>query len=348
MNKAQVSIHARATLVAAAALALAAVSPVAAGYSSTSLVDVPASEYLDHMQYEIDLVIAVSADEEISDYGTLNFNFGIGGMSEVGVAAYSVWEEVALAAHFKVEAIDEEHFFKYQPAFSVGMDNLTIGDGIVSNAGNRHPRDTAAYDLDFQDNITAYGVFSKTIDPVGTFHVGWGTGRFVGEGPRSRKLRGVFAGYNRRIWKTFEIMIEEDGRDVNVGVRHIFPWITLGAAIEKAEQLWSPDFDPYYSITIEFSPRPLHTGPERLQARRNIRSATGEIDVLKRRIEDEQELVAALREEVYAMTAEYRDQGIDPSSAAAVNLEIERLERALEAARENQPYEDAPDNGGGI
>jgi hypothetical protein len=330
------------------AVVLAAATPALGGYSSTSLVDVPASEYLDHMQYEADLIIAVSGDEDISDYGTLNFNFGIGGMSEVGLAAYSVWEEIAVAAHFKVEVIDEEHYFKYQPAFSVGMDNLTIGDGTISNAGNRYPRDTAAYDLDYKDNISVYGVFSKTIDPVGTFHAGWGGGRFVGQGPTSEKMRGIFLGYNRRIWKTFEIMIEEDGRDVNVGVRHTFPWITLGAAIEKAEQLGSDDFDPYYSITIEFSPRPLHTGPERLQARRSIRSAEGEIDVLRRRIEDERELVTALREEIYAMTAEYKDQGIDPSSAATVNLEIERLERALDAARENQSDEATRDNEGGI
>lgn len=337
----------RAAFILAAVSAVYGPGPALAGYSSTSLIDVPASEYLDHLQYEADFILAVSGKSYVSPYGVANFNLGVAGMSEVGLALYSVWEEPVLGAHFKVELIDEEHFSRYQPAVSLGMDNLTIGDGIISHVGNRLPRDTAAYDMDFRDNISPFVVTSKTISPFGTFHLGWGYGRFIGAGPRSSYFHGVFMGCNVRVWKTFEVMVEEDGRDVNVGVRHILPWITVGAAVEKAEQLWG-DYEPFYTITVEFSPRPLHTGPERLAVRRAIRSCEERLGFLARRVDAEEEMIAAIRGRIYDLTDEYEGQGIFAGNIDQVRVEIEELERKLEAAEEERETERAPGEGAGI
>ncbi len=332
------------------ALAAVAVSVVLAagttfaGYSSTSLIDVPASEYLDNMQYEVDMILAVSGDPVVSNYGVLNLSLGVGGMSEVGLAVYSVWDEAALGAHFKVELIDEEHFSRFQPAVSVGMDNLTIGDGIITHAGDRLPGDTGAYDTDFRDNISPFVVASKTVGPVGTFHLGWGRGRFVGSGPKSRYFHGIFIGYNRRIWKTFEIMVEEDGRDVNVGVRHVLPLVTVGAAVEKVEQL-AGDFKPFYSLTVEFSPKALHTGPERLEARRGIRKLKGQVGFWRRQVDRESEIVTALRQRIYESTAEYGDQGMDIKNLDLIYAEIDNMEKVLESAKEKAPAESASGDG---
>ncbi len=331
-------------LVAVAAGVVLAAGTAFAGYSSTSLIDVPASEYLDHLQYEADMIVAVSGDPIVSNYGVFNLNLGVAGMSEVGLAVYSVWDEAALGVHFKVEIIDEEHFSRFQPAFSVGMDNLTIGDGIITHAGDRLPGDTGAYDTDFRDNISPFVVASKTVGPLGTFHLGWGRGRFVGSGPKSRHLHGIFFGYNRRIWKTFEIMVEEDGRDVNVGVRHILPWITVGAAVEKAEQL-AGDYEPFYSVTVEFSPRPLHTGPERLEARRGIRKLKGQVGFWRRQVDRESEIVTALRQQIYESTAEYGDQGMNVENLDLIYAEIDDMEKVLESAKEKAPAERAPGDG---
>jgi hypothetical protein len=331
-------------LACAAALAAAA-GPAGAGYSSTSLIDVPASEYLDHLQYEGDFTLAVSADPVVSNYGVLNFNLGVSGMSEVGLAVYSLWDEAALGAHFKVEVIDEEHYGRYQPAVSVGMDHLTIGDGIISYAGDRLPPDTAAYDMDFRDNVSPFVVASKTISPLGTFHLGWGYGRFTGAGPRSSRMHGIFAGYNVRIWKTFEVLVEEDGRDINVGVRHVLPWITIGAAVEKVEQL-AGDFDPYYTLTFEFSPRPLHTGPERLAVRRGIRALEERVSFLRRRVDEERELVSTVRDEIHELSDEYESRGLEPASLKKIYAEIDELEKDLEAAGDES--EDAPGRDSGI
>ncbi len=319
----------RGVLSGLAAAALAA--PAWAGYSSTSLIDVPTSEYLDNLQYEGDFIAAVSGDNQVSNYGVFNANLGVGGMAEVGLAVYSLWDAVALAGHFKVEAIDEEHFGRYQPSLSLGMDNLTIGDGIISHGGDRFPGDTAAYDVDFRDNISPFVIASKTIEPLGTFHLGWGGGRFRGQGPYSRYFHGVIMGYNRRVWRTLEIMVEEDGRDVNIGVRHSFPWITVGAAVEKAEQL-GRSFDTFYSITVEVSPRPLHQGPERLATRRRINNVRREISVLRGKAASEQEKVKALKQKLDDLVAESHAEGIDTRELEDLQGEIDRLQQEIDKA----------------
>lgn len=326
--------------------AFMAAGPAVGGYSSTSLIDVPASEYLDHMQYEVDLVLAVSADPAVTNYGDANLNLGLAGMSEVGLAVYSVWNRPALGAHFKVELIDEEHYNRYQPALSVGMDELTIGDGVISHAGDRFPSDTAAYDMDFRDNISPFVVTSKTVDPFGTFHLGWGYGRFVGAGPKSYHFHGVFMGFNRRVWRTFEILVEEDGRDINVGVRHTLPWLTVGTAIEKVEQLGSPSFHPFYALTLEFSPRLLHTGGERLEVRRDIRALEDRADFLTQRVGGEEEMIAGIRQRIYDLSEEYEGQGISPKNLDRVYAEIDDLEKSLETAEESVPVEKTTGDGG--
>jgi hypothetical protein len=323
----------RGSLIRAVVGVLFAAAPAFAGYSSTGLVDIPGSEYLDHLQYEGDFIVAVSGDPDVPNYGVFNANVGFGGLSEVGLAVYSFWEMAALAGHFKVEVIDEEHYGRYQPAVSVGMDNLTVGDGIISHAGKRFPGDTAAYGMDFRDNVSPFVVASKTLEPLGTFHLGWGAGRFIGKGPYSEYFQGVFMGYNRRIWKTFEVMVEEDGRDINVGVRYTFPWITVGAAVEKAEQ-FGRAFEPFYSLTTELSPRPLHTGPERLEVRRHINSLGRRLSALRARVEGEREKVSVLRQELRELVEEYERLGVTAEELEDVYDEIDRLEKALEAAEE--------------
>ena len=142
-------------------------------------------------------------------------------------------------------------------------------------------------------------------------------------------------------------MVEEDGRDVNVGVRHILPWITVGAAIEKVEQLGG-DFEPFYTIGVEFSPRPLHTGPERLAVRREIRSCQERLDFLARRAAEEEEMVAVVREQIYDLDEEYGNQGIFAENLDQVYAEIDELERKIEAVEEEADTERKPREGSGI
>ncbi len=89
------------------ATALAALAGVAfAAYESTSLVDIPTNEYLDHLQYEFDFVGAASADPAVSSYGVVNANLGLVGWAETGLTVNSIWERTEVTAHFKVEALD--------------------------------------------------------------------------------------------------------------------------------------------------------------------------------------------------------------------------------------------------
>jgi len=297
------------------------------------------------MQYEVDVIASASESDIVPHYGVVNTNLGLWGMAEAGLAIDSVWEATMVSGHFKVELIDEEHFWDWQPAVGVGMDRLMVG-GYGSAAGRRYTPDTEAYDMEFRDNVSPYVVATKTFNAVGTFHLGWGAGRFIGKGPVSKNVHGVFAGYNRRVWKTLEVMMEEDGRDVNVGLRYRFPWFTAGIAVEHVEQ-FGRDYKPYYTLICEYSPRTLHQGPERLALRRSINDVRDQVRVLARRLEEEKELNAAAQAQLRDLLEEYRRQGINPENLEALQREVAALEREVNLARKEKE-EKTIRRGGGI
>jgi len=323
-------------LLGRAALAIGVVAWAAgaagASYESTSLIDIPTNEYLDNLQYEFDLVAAASADPVVPGYAVLNTNLGLLGMVEAGLAVNSIWKETAISGHFKIEALDEEHIARWQPALSVGMDRISFGDGIVSHAGHRYPSDTATYGQDFADNVSPYVVASKTIDPVGSFHLGWGMGRFQGGGPNSRHFHGIFFGYNRRVWRTLEVMVEEDGRDVNFGVRATFPWVAVGTSIEAVEQV-AGSFYPFYNVTLEFSPRLLHQAPERLALRRDINGVRDDVRDVAGRLHAGKDERTRIENDLARVQEEYRSRGIEPAALKRINDDITELQREIDAAK---------------
>lgn len=161
-------------------------------------------------------------------------------------------------------------------------------------------------------------------------------GRFEGQGPLTRRLHGVFMGYQRRVWRTLEVMVEEDGRDVNAGLRFTFPRVAVAAAVEAAEQ-YQGSFYPFYNLTVEFSPRLLHQGPERLGERRDINGVRANVDSLARQLDVLGEERAQIQTELARVQADFRSRGVDPSALDRINDDIEQLEREIEAAKNAAP-----------
>jgi len=331
----------------AAAAALAWAVPAPGAYDSTSLTDIPTNEFLDHGQLEVDALAGYSRDPQVPAFASLNGSVGAFGFIETGVALKSITSRLAVTGHFKVEVFDEEHYVWWQPALCFGMDDITLGSGRVSNYGRRYPSDTDAYGMVFHDNVSPYVVASKTAGEIGTFHLGLGAGRFQGGGPISEHLHGIFAGYNRRLFGRFEVMAEEDGRDVNVGVRNNFGWGTVAFAVERVEQIGRAYY-PGFTLTLEVSPLLLHQGPERLALRREITDYETRIAAVRKELGSEATARADVQKQIDALLAEYRNQGIDPADLKVVYNEIEKLQSDVDAARAKStaPPEPAPVGGG--
>ncbi|MCK5642764.1 MAG: hypothetical protein KAJ19_18285 [Gammaproteobacteria bacterium] len=308
-----------------------------ATYSTSGLIDVPTDEYLGHLQFEFDFNTALSGSEEVPSIGCLSVNLGLYQLAELGLAVNSLWEKPAFLGNVKFEVIDEEHYWKYQPGFSVGMDNITtITD--VSTAGRRHPDDDEAYGMSLNDKLSFFVVSTKHLNPVGVFHVGWGRGRFVGYGPYSKYFHGIFLSCQRHIFGPVEIMAEADGRDINVGARLNFGRICVVVAGEKLEQI-GRGFSPYFSVALEVSNRRLYTGSaERLALRRRTADVKRRIKEILANVRVEAQKVDDLGEQLTELEKEYKGKELDTKELEQIRRELEELrERTHEMESEPGP-----------
>lgn len=97
------------------------------------------------------------------------------------------------------------------------------------------------------------------------FHFGLGRGKYVGYGPKSRLINtdflfaplheyavGIFAGiqYFPRGDTVVSIILEGDGRDINLGFSVKYKWADLNAALTHVEQpIW---YKPHHPIRFDF------------------------------------------------------------------------------------------------
>jgi hypothetical protein len=295
-----------------------------ATYSTSGMIDIPTDEYLRHLQFEADVTMSFSGSETVSNYGCVKANLGLYGLAEFGLSVYSVYNSPAFVGNMKFEIIDEEHFWKYQPAVSVGLDNIT-NVTTLSAAGKRHTDDEAAYPEELYDRLSFFVVSTKNLPPLGTFHFGWGNGRFVGQGPYSEKFHGIFAGYQRKIYGPVEFMTEADGRDVNVGGRIKMGWMSFAVALEKAEQI-NRGFHPYFSLVFEVSNKSLHESTyERLELRRKVRTVHTRVIDLQSKIRVETTEINDLRNELEQLESEAESANVEMDKIEELQQELENL-----------------------
>ncbi|MBN1150926.1 hypothetical protein JXA84_06885 [candidate division WOR-3 bacterium] len=181
-------------------------------------IDAPNAYLMPHSSVQITSVFTVYSQDFIrygASYETFsqyvfgaNLSVGLYDWVEVGggYLGTDVWSAFA-----KVRVLRETERY---PAFALGIQNISPYEKM-SEFG-RHSLDY----YDHNQNFSFYGVFTKDLTyyfpsiPV-ILSFGLGSGRFLGERPRSEPLRGIFASIEYRPIKNFKFISDMDGKDWN-------------------------------------------------------------------------------------------------------------------------------------
>lgn len=152
------------------------------------------------------------------------------------------------------------------PAIALGVQNLFTAKHISEvGTGVDMAWEDERYFQRTTEQLSAFGVASKDLGVWGTFHAGVGRGRFVGYGPRSKLLNtdtfsdrrhndafGIFGGWKSGFFSSFSMIVESDGRDLNLGLSRWQPYYQLSVAVTKIEHRVgssaSPDLYPRFAF----------------------------------------------------------------------------------------------------
>jgi len=197
------------------------------------------SSLFNRMSGLIDIPTAEIVPEETA-------TFGLHGVSDPKGRSDSDWDgnvyfglvnraELGLTLFGKNEIVGNVKFLlqkRGDPSLAVAIGMENIGGKISTSS------------VGYGKECSLYAVISKHFGTLKDFsgHLGIGSGRFVGHGPISKKLGGVFFGVKReflsRRGNILAIMAEVDGRDVNAGARYSTPkGLGLNLAVAEIDNL---------------------------------------------------------------------------------------------------------------
>ncbi|MBN1435198.1 YjbH domain-containing protein [Candidatus Fermentibacterales bacterium] len=216
-------------------------------FARSGVLDSPDAYILRHTEVEMELSAAAYTVADTS--GGSDSEFALTGHIDIGLFDYgqigvSYLADGGISGSVKLSVIRESVTV---PAFAVGLENIT-GEKYIEHF--KQP-DGSFYPYDHQQNWSAYGVVSKDFRyligvPV-TLSVGIGLGRFVGVidngslGIGSRLAHGAFASLVYEPGERFDIILEEDGRDFNLGLRYeVSPLFTVEIAWAEFEKTLFP------------------------------------------------------------------------------------------------------------
>jgi hypothetical protein len=229
----------------------------------------------------------------------LGINYGLLNKLEFALNMYT-YKDYALDIAYQIRPETQRW-----PAIAVGVRDLTyeshissVGGGYYKNLPNVWAYDRNYYSQqggDPYENMSFYGVLSKVIFSNFRVHWGIGRGRFVGYGPNSSYMNtDIFWGefgpkhpytavgwfgaleYFQSDW--FSAILEQDGRDLNFGIKYRYEFVTLNVAITKIESWF---WGGVYSHRIEIGLGLQYPNPEASVA------ATGSIGIIGGRVFDE-------------------------------------------------------------
>ncbi len=195
-------------------------------FSRSGVLDSPDAYILSHT--EIEAGIAGSAYSVSDSVGSSDSEFKITGHVDVGLFRYgqvgvSWLADGGISGSVKIGVLSEGISV---PAFAIGLENISGEKDIDCFEG----LDGELYGYNHSQNMSAYGVLSKDLDPLiglpATVSLGIGTGRFVGviengaAGLGSDLASGFFGSVVFRASDNFSIAVEEDGRDFNIGAAY--------------------------------------------------------------------------------------------------------------------------------
>jgi len=189
---------------------------------ATSLIDIPTASLMEHGDFEAGLSV-----DYYRELGPDNQGFyweaeedawgaiGFFNLLQVGGTLYSFGGGyIIFGANLKLGLVREQGFW---PSIAVGIDDIISHE---KTAVMGYP-----YEKDMTDSV--YAVFSKQLHifsgmPVWV-NIGIGNRVFRSEAEFFRGLYGIFAGIEARPFDDWSLIAEEDGRNINVGVKYRGP-----------------------------------------------------------------------------------------------------------------------------
>jgi len=243
-------------------LVLSIVSISVNGYQMKreSYIDIPTANF------DQGLYIGVNSSYPIKDVEDVKFDPNIGIDFTYGdFGAALKWykgADFALDISYKILA-DNGRF----PALAIGFGEIAI-DKYVSPAGSDEVFNDENYIDRAPEIASVYIVGTKKINKNFEITAGLGRGRFIGYGPRSQYVNidafsdenhenwavGLFGGMKYVFMNNLSFIVEEDGRDANIGIEYQNEMLKGTLALNKLE-LFTADDDSELSprISLDFS-----------------------------------------------------------------------------------------------
>ncbi len=251
-------------------------------FSRSGVMDTPDAYILAHTEVEAGVAGAAYSVEDAT--GSTDSEFKITGHIDVGLFRYgqagvSWLADGGISGNVKVAILSEGI---QVPAFAVGLENIS-GEEYV----DCFEVDGEMYAYPHSQSFSAYGVLSKDMSTVvglpATVSIGIGTGRFVGSiangslGIGSSWANGLFGSVSFRPSQNITLVLEEDGRDINIGMSYqLSRHFTVSMAWAEMEMSAFPPEDvsridvmqnSKFSLSVESRIGPLY-GAGRLEMER--------------------------------------------------------------------------------
>jgi hypothetical protein len=248
-------------------------------YTQGGLLDIPVAYTIENTQVDVGvssyLIVKQPPNVDVpgKQFREMDawFTVGLINRVEVGMRYYG---PKTFSGFVKAKILNET---SHIPAISIGMLNISPNTKVNSWGAN-------ASDYYHNLNYSFFIVASKDMHSVLRlplkFHLGVGSGSFIGAWKHSFPWQGIFGGIEWNVNKIVDIIGELDGRDFNAGVRFSLPYnFTITAGIGEIEQWWwgGPDpsdpnrpsvpvYDEYdepkFSLSVQYLIGPLISGAE--------------------------------------------------------------------------------------
>ncbi len=232
---------------------------------SSSLIDIPTAYVLKDGILQATFVGSFALDRvsKIPYDFDFSIGYGIGNMVELSITGYT-FKDYALGFTWRI--IREK---KYNPMIAIGIQDITYRKFISSLGGgdsmqvNTWCDDTLVEQVPSTsrritvwrapENMSVFGVASKTFGKYTRLHIGIGRGRYVGYETFARNFNtdiwspnafhesafGLFWGFEINYEHFLDFALEFDGRDINLGCKISFEYWELYAAWTKLEHAFS-------------------------------------------------------------------------------------------------------------
>ncbi len=201
-------------------------------------------------------------------------NFGVMNIAEIGFV-YNLLPTIDDTTHWPNDKITKDIYYanvklnllketaKY-PAFSIGAENLFADQNIDDIYKDRFDtkKDTSYnHDMDDYEENSFYASVSKSLILRGVpfaeylemyWTLGVGLNRFVGEEGVGKSLNGIFASMEGKLSRSLALILEEDGYNVNLGIRYDIGKFTGMLGLYRINE-WHFNPHPRIAFAIQYN-----------------------------------------------------------------------------------------------